>query len=967
MEYLTLSMRESVAPAVVERLGALGAVEFTDLNGDLTSFKRHYTPLIRKCDDLEKKLAFFAEEMRQTCTPEPAPVSAAEYDEWHARQLSDLQHDHKGLSLLQLWESIVSERHRDYLELKAEREKTAAVLAAAGMRRLVIERAVEWFDVVGAGGGEGDGGGGNAVGSGLRATSAGVAALEAGRAPPAGAGAGAGGGEEDITFRHIAGVLKADDQTRFQRIVFRASAGHAAVRFAPIPAALMDERGEASRRAVFAVIYRGKALLPKLQRICAAFGASTHDIPPFSRPREVAAALEEAKRTIDTAVKWMAGSAAMVAHVLGNVRLALAFWRTGVARQKGVLKVLNSFTRAPEWGTVAAAGWVLKTRSAAVAEAVRAAHVAASAGGRLQPYRLDVFSVLTGGQASAKYGWSRDAMRAMRVAGSGPYIGLAAGAAEGGGGGGGGGGGHHHHAAEAALDFDGYVGVIAKDGKGGGGAADGRVLALPGAPPTHFALNKFTKVFQGIVNTYGVPRYGEANPAVFSVITFPFLFGVMYGDLGHASILTLFSAWMVYKEGALAGVRDEIFTMAFGGRYMLLLMGFFSIYAGLIYNDFFSLAMKPSGASRWTYAPGAKTATTSGASADVYPFGVDPEWHRSDNDLLFFNSLKMKMSVVLGITQMTFGLLLKVSNALHFKSATDLWYEAVPQVVFMVTLFGYMVYLIFLKWATDWFGPESPGSPPSLIDTLINIALKPGVISEKMYEGQAGVQVFVLLLAFATVPIMLAAKPYFLSKQYAAEKAAEGERKRLADAAGSGLARAGEGAAAAPQKVDAAHGGGGHDHHSFGELFIHQAIETIEFVLGSVSNTASYLRLWALSLAHSQLATVFWERAMVASMATKNSLFVFVGFGVFFGITTGVLLLMDVLECFLHALRLHWVEFQVSARVAFLRPPKPNHLRSQAIPPPPPPFPPPQNKFFKADGRKFLAFSYDNLSAAKDE
>jgi V-type H+-transporting ATPase subunit a len=316
-------------------------------------------------------------------------------------------------------------------------------------------------------------------------------------------------------------------------------------------------------------------------------------------------------------------------------------------------------------------------------------------------------------------------------------------------------------------------------------------------PPTFFPTNKFTKAFQGFVDTYGVPRYQEANPALWAIVTFPFLFGVMYGDIGHATILTIAAAWMVWNEKALALVKNEMFTMVYYGRYMILLMGLFAIYCGAIYNDVFSLGATP-WPSNWYYVGASKEATWSGKDKDVYPFGIDPEWHLSENDLLFFNSLKMKLSVVLGITQMTFGLVLKTSNAIYFGNSIDLFCECIPQLVFMIALFGYMIFLIVLKWSIDWRDPASrPGAPPSLIDTMINIALKPGGLSDPLYEGQIGVQTVILLSVFVCVPVMLFVKPYLVHKQNQAKAAAragklhDDEKKGLLKGGASGGASGG--------------------------------------------------------------------------------------------------------------------------------------------------------------------------------
>lgn len=158
-------------------------------------------------------------------------------------------------------------------------------------------------------------------------------------------------------------------------------------------------------------------------------------------------------------------------------------------------------------------------------------------------------------------------------------------------------------------------------------------------PPTFNRVNKFTRGFQNLIDAYGVASYREANPALYTIITFPFLFAIMFGDCGHGIIMFLFGLYMVICEKKILAMKsdNEIANIFFGGRYIILLMGIFSIYTGFVYNDIFSKSMNIFGtgwnASEYAYVTEQTSLEdeyqlnpTWDYTQKPYFIGMDPVW-----------------------------------------------------------------------------------------------------------------------------------------------------------------------------------------------------------------------------------------------------------------------------------------------------------------------------------------------------
>eukprot|EP00939_MAST-03C_sp_MAST-3C-sp1_P004756 g4756.t1 len=857
MKHVMLFVQVSSAHKLLFRLASLlegGVMQFDDLNGELTAFQRRYATQIKKCDEMERVLTFFDAQFRDLNVPLPDGDAAAK-NFWTRHDAELREFGGVEMNRIVALERTLLKEENVLRQLNEAHNKLLQEFNQCKELRYVLNASLNFKRGMEMG-------------------------LVVGDDESDDAGLVGGGGRRDVRFNTMMGVINAGaDAISFQRMVFRLTRGLAFLEFQKIidkrtqqPVLFDSGSGGSSsgtssssptsvEKLVFTAIFSGKAIRQKIMQVADAFGAHVHDVADDETRGDIQATLSKIVEKLNETGEIMRKNRNYARGALENIAQKYWQWRLTVKLEKSVYHTLNKCD-VQKAGYLVAQGWLLADKFETVANIVQ------------------------------------------QQEGEGNNL-------------------------------------LKKDTKK--------------KPPTYFKSNKFTSTFQAMTDTYGVPRYQEANPTLFSCITFPFLFGVMFGDVGHGTLLLIFAATLVLFEKRLEKFdMGEVGGMLFGGRYMLLLMGFFAVYCGFVYNECFCLALNIFGSNyEKTLDPANETIYVVKDDPDyklmgpapVYYFGIDPTWHVSQNELTFVNSFKMKTSVILGVAQMTMGIVIKFTNAFHFKNRNELYFECIPQMCFMCCFFVYMDLLILIKWCTDW--TKMDDGVPNLINTMINMPLAMGGRGDEPPTYIAGVQdtlqPILLVVALLSVPMMLIPKPLFDYYDHKREHEARHQHRRPAHVLSTGhsINRGGggdnkddddddakRGLITATKEIDAddfrppARVGDDdfddeeedeEEEHTLGDLFIHQAIETIEFVLGCVSNTASYLRLWALSLAHAELAKTFWDLLMANTInmgGGANFIVVFGGYSMWAAVTISVLMCMDSLECFLHALRLHWVEFQ---------------------------------------------------------
>src|SRR6266446_10478105 len=105
-------------------------------------------------------------------------------------------------------------------------------------------------------------------------------------------------------------------------------------------------------------------------------------------------------------------------------------------------------------------------------------------------------------------------------------------------------------------------------------------------PPTLVKTPGWTRPLQSIVDNFGIPSYSETNPTPFMILTFPLIYGLMFGDIGEGLLFLAFGFFLLYVKRRKIKVF-EIGQIFVNGAELVIMLGIGATIFGFVFGDFF--------------------------------------------------------------------------------------------------------------------------------------------------------------------------------------------------------------------------------------------------------------------------------------------------------------------------------------------------------------------------------------------
>ncbi len=179
-------------------------------------------------------------------------------------------------------------------------------------------------------------------------------------------------------------------------------------------------------------------------------------------------------------------------------------------------------------------------------------------------------------------------------------------------------------------------------------------------PPTLIDSPAFFKPLQSVINNFGTPSYHELNPLPFMIITYPIIYGLMFGDVGQGLLFIIggLFLWNLKKKGKKI---FELGQMIADGSELIILLGIGIVVFGIIFGDFFG------------FEPDfLKLNVINGARAPIFsPSELKIEF--------------MVITLFVGVAHLTFGLALSAVNKIRNKEYSHAIFGPISWAVFYIS------------------------------------------------------------------------------------------------------------------------------------------------------------------------------------------------------------------------------------------------------------------------------------------